>query len=119
MRPILPAAAAAALALTACAEPPRRPTMTWWHPTPSAQRANTDRYECTREAAIAAPPSQQLSSTGGYEIGGYWIPPSVRSHDGNAAARDNLFGLCLRARGYVLAAEDPFTRRQPTTAQAR
>jgi hypothetical protein len=91
--------------------------MTWWHPQPTPQRAATDRFECTREAAIAAPASQALTTTGGYAIGGYWIPPSVQSHDANTGARANLYGLCLRARGYVLAERDPFRRIAPTAAR--
>jgi len=109
------AALAAAALAAACAETPRAPPLHWWHGTATRAQGATDQYECSLQAAMAAPATERLTSSGGYAIGGTWIPSTIQSRDGNRSARTTLHGLCLRARGWHLAPTDPFTRAAPPT----
>lgn len=103
----------ACLALAACAQPAAAP-LPWWHAQPAGDRWATDRYECLREASIAVPPSQRLSSSGGYRAGDFWIPAQVHSRDESGPRRRQMVDLCLQARGWRQAATDPWAaQRRP------
>jgi len=79
-----PLAVLAAAALTAaCAEAPRPLPLFWWHGTVSQTQGSVDQYECSLQAATAAPATERLTSSGGYAIGTTWIPSTIQSHDGN------------------------------------
>ena len=53
-------ALAALLTLAACETAPPEPPLFWFHPTATQAQSNTDQWECSRDAAMAAPPSQRI-----------------------------------------------------------
>jgi hypothetical protein len=99
-------AAALALTLASCASAPPEPR--WWHASATEQQARVDTWECYRDASMAAPPSQRIASTGGYSVGGTWIPPVVSSRDESGPRRTTLVRMCMRARGWQQGETDPF-----------
>jgi len=113
------------LIVSACAgaDPPA-PQMFWWHIDQTEDRRTRDRYECLREANLAAPASQQLLGQGGYRVGDFWIPPNVSSFDSSSSRRLMLGRLCIEARGWRHSSTDPFeahrrSRSPAPTAQPR
>lgn len=112
-------ALAALLTLAGCETAPPAPQMRWWHLHPSQERARTDGWECMRDAGMAAPPSQRITTTGGFRVGTTWIPQNIRSDDENAARRAALEQMCMEARGWRMAPTDPFAAQRPAPRPAQ
>jgi hypothetical protein len=125
----IPIALVALVTLAACETgppEPQEPPLHWFHLTATQQQADVDHWECTREAAIAAPPSQRIYSSGGFRIGTTYIPQTIGSYDESEMRRWQLHALCMVARGWRAASSDPFVERrraarhaQPTATAAR
>jgi hypothetical protein len=113
----IPIALVALVTLAGCETGPPEPPLQWFHPTATQQKANTDYWECMRDAAIAAPPSQRVQSSGGFRVGTTYIPPSISSFDENENRRWHLLTLCMRARGWHLAPSDPFAEQRRAAAR--
>lgn len=107
------------LALAACAADPPRAPVPYWHRSAGDEQWRQDRYECLRDASAAAPPSQRVSSSGGYMIGTTWIPPRIDSYDDSSERRLTLTRLCLEARGWRQSPTDPFASTRAPGAVAR
>lgn len=105
-------ALAALLTLAACETAPPEPPLFWFHPTATQAQSNTDQWECSRDAAMAAPPSQRITTTGGFRVGTTWIPQNISSYDDNEMRRMQLHAMCMMARGWRAAPTDPFANQR-------
>lgn len=64
---------------------------------------------------MAAPPSQRITTTGGFSVGTNYIPQNIRSDDQDAWRRWDLERMCMGALGRV---DQPMTGGIPIQARA-
>lgn len=89
------AAVVVAFGLSGCIQ---QQTMIWVNPNKDHTAFVADRFECLKVAATATPPAvavKQDPMFGAYE------------YDVNEENRDNLFGACMNAKGWVFKPAAP------------